>query len=207
MNALGPFPPWPAERREASRRATLAAAPVAGPVWVFGYGSLIWDPRFRHLDRRRASLRGYGRAFCFWSVRGRGTPERPGLGLSLVESRTVTHGLAFRLDPAHFDADLPALWRREMVNGVYRPAWLPLETEAGELQAITFVADPGHPQFAGRFGAEVQARYLRQGAGTRGRSRDYLARLVAGLHEMGLPDPALDDLLARVDGIGRWGQS
>ena len=199
MNDLGNFPPWPDAMREASMVETIASAPVDECIWEFGYGSLMWDPRFQYRCRQHATLRGYRRSFCFWSVRGRGSPEAPGLGLALLEGATHTHGMAFRLEPDHFATDLPALWKREMVNGVYRPVWVPIEMHGDEALALTFVADPDHPQFAGEFPADVQADYIRQATGIRGRCRDYLANVVAGLHDLGVPDSELDDLLARVD--------
>ena len=52
-------------------------------LWVFGYGSLIWEPGFDFDDRRLATLHGYRRAFCMTSIVYRGTPEAPGLVLAL----------------------------------------------------------------------------------------------------------------------------
>ena len=133
----GPEPddiPWPAGRAEpldatalaASRAAAMARRP-AGPVWVFGYGSLIWNPAFEPAERRRAVLHGYRRAFCFWTVSARGTPERPGLGLGLEAAPGARcGGVALRIAGATEAADIERLWAREMYTAVYRPAWVPL---------------------------------------------------------------------------------
>ena len=130
----GPEPddiPWPAGRADpldatalaASCAAAMARRP-AGPVWVFGYGSLIWNPVFAPAERRRAVLHDFRRAFCFWTVSARGTPERPGLGLGLEAAPGARcGGVALKIDGATETADIERLWAREMYTAVYRPAW------------------------------------------------------------------------------------
>ena len=54
-----------------------------GDIWVFGYGSLMWNPGFPYVDARPAHLLGYHRAFCLYSEHYRGTPEHRGLVLGL----------------------------------------------------------------------------------------------------------------------------
>ncbi len=199
VNRLDPFPRLSDQARAASLAATMAAAPVAGQVWVFAYGSLIWDPCFAYAERRLGALAGYRRSFCFWSISARGTPERPGLGMALVEAADRCHGLAYRLAPADLDAGLEALWAREMAGGVYQPVWLPVATDDGDVQAIVFTAERAHDQFSGPLSVDETAAHIAAASGTRGPCRDYLARVVASLAALGLRDAALDDLLRRVD--------
>lgn len=63
----------------ADRRALLAGRDLSQGVWLFAYGSLIWNPLIEIAERRRGTLRGYHRRFCVWSALGRGSEETPGL--------------------------------------------------------------------------------------------------------------------------------
>ena len=214
--APGPEPdeiPWPAGQVEpldsaalaASRETAMARRP-AGPVWVFGYGSLIWNPAFEPADRRRAVLHGYRRAFCFWTVSARGTPERPGLGLGLEAAPGARcGGVALRIAGATEAADIETLWAREMYSAVYRPAWVPVfaaeapdEPDPEPLTALAFVIDPAHPQYCPPLGADRQARIIAGAAGKFGPCADYLADMVAHLAEAGEPAAELEVLLERV---------
>ena len=177
---------------------TLARRPHNGPIWVFAYGSLIWDPCFRHSETRRAVLSGYHRAFTMWSVHARGTPEQPGLGLGLGEGGDCT-GVAFKLDEKHSEDALWALWQREMYIGIYRPLWLPVDADGRALTALCFVADTAHPQYASGLTVEQTARVIASAHGKFGSCRDYLAETVAALEQYGTPDVDLAALLALVD--------
>ena len=205
--------PWPTGRAEPLDAAALAASRAAamerrpaGPLWVFGYGSLIWNPAFEPAERRRAVLHGYRRAFCFWTVSARGTPERPGLGLGLEAGPGARcGGIAFRIAGATEAADLERLWAREMYSAVYRPAWVALhpagapdETDPAPLAALAFVIDPAHPQYCPPLGADRQARIIAGAAGKFGPCADYLAETVAHLAEAGEPDAELETVLEKV---------
>ena len=77
-------------------------------IWVFGYGSLMWDPGFDFLERWPALLRGYHRAFCIYSHHYRGTPARPGLVLGLDRGGSC-RGMAYRVAAENRQAVLD--WR------------------------------------------------------------------------------------------------
>ena len=159
----------------------------------------MWDPCFDHVARRRAVLDGYRRAFTIWSGVARGTPERPGLGLCLEQGGGPSTGLAYRLDAAALEGSLEALWRREMHTGVYRPCWLPVLADGEEVTAVAFVADHGHPQYAGPMPPRQMVEIIALACGARGPCRDYLADLVGELQRLEAPEPGLTELLARVD--------
>lgn len=184
--------------KEASRVAALERRPP-GPLWVFGYGSIMWDPRFEAGETRVGTLCDHRRAFCFWTLISRGTHERPGLGLGLEQaSGARCTGLAFSVPPAEEEAVSRALWQREMYSGIYRPDWVPVETDAGALTALTFVAEPDHPQYAGGFTADVQAEIIAGATGKNGPCAEYLALMVESLAACGVDDPAVTDLHTRV---------
>jgi len=172
-----------------------------GDLWVFGYGSLIWDPCFAPVERVLAEIEGYRRSFCMWSIQYRGTPERPGLVLALdMEAGAVCRGVGFRVPVAERAGALRELRARELVSYAYREAWVPMRLEDGrEVTAVTYLADPGHAQYTGPLGAEEQARIITAASGNRGPNRDYLVNTVRHLAELGITDPGLDALLTRVD--------
>ncbi len=193
-----PVPPLSDAARTDSLRDTLAAAPSRSEIWVFAYGSLIWDPCFTAADRRAVTLATHRRAFNVWSMLARGTPDRPGLGLGL-EPGGACSGVAFRLDETSLEADLKALWAREMHNGIYVPEWLTVTADSGPFTALCFVADPTHPQYAGALPDADAAAVIAHAEGKFGSCRDYLASTVHALSAHGFPDATLNSMLDRVE--------
>jgi len=187
--------------RNASLLAILAQRPI-GPFWVFAYGSLIWNPAFEPAETRHATLFGYHRSFCFWTMVARGTPERPGLGLALEKkSGTRCQGVAMKVDKAREASDLKALWTREMYSGVYQPTWVTLETlddKPSTFPAMTFVADPSHPQFCPSLSDEQRAYVIAGACGRHGTCADYLQNVVDHLRQIDEPDSELENLLVAV---------
>jgi len=116
------------EQLSASLTATLAVRPKGAGWWVFGYGSLLWNPLFPIAEARAATVHGLHRTFCLRSLASRGTPEKPGLVLAL-EPGGACQGVAYRLPPPLALDELALLWRREMVVGAYRPRWVQLRSQ------------------------------------------------------------------------------
>jgi cation transport protein ChaC len=183
--------------RCAQIESMLASAPRPGPVWVFAFGSLIWNPAFLFDGRRVATVHGWHRQFCLWVRAGRGSPERPGLMLSL-ESGGSCRGVAYRLAPGTERAELDVLWRREMMTHAYRPVWAVARTPDGPVPAIAFAANREHERYAPGLDADTVAARLAEAAGPLGRGCDYLFDTVRHLRELGLRDRALEALEARV---------
>ena len=187
--------------RSAQVRAILARAPRRGRIWVFGFGSLIWNPAFRFVERRRARIHGFHRQFCLWARAGRGSPERPGLMLSLEPGGSCT-GVAYRLAARSAATELDVIWRREMFTMAYRPVWTTAHTAGGPEPAIAFSANRQHERYApGLADAEV-ARLLATGAGPMGRCCDYLFDTVEHLRQLGIRDRWLEALDAEVKALG-----
>ncbi|NBZ87152.1 gamma-glutamylcyclotransferase [Stagnihabitans tardus] len=167
-------------------------------LWVFGYGSLIWNPGFPVAERRLARVEGYHRSFCMKSVHYRGTPERHGLVLALdALPGAVCHGLAMRAEPGQEEAVLAYLRDRELSGSGYEERHLPLQTDAGEVLGLTFVITPARPDYL-RLALEAQARVIAQAVGERGPNRDYLFATAAHLAELGIPDPEMETLVQMV---------
>lgn len=180
---------WSDERLRDSLAATLRQAP-AGDVWIFAYGSLIWNPLFPVAEERVGRVHGFHRAFCIWSRLGRGSPDRPGLVLGLDRGGNC-RGVVLRLEARHVQDELALVWRREMVTGAYRPTWVKVQTREGTVDAITFVADRKGAQYAGDLSEDEVAAALRTGAGFLGTCSDYLTQTNAGLAARGIRDEGL----------------
>jgi cation transport protein ChaC len=133
-----------------------------------------------------------------WSIHHRGSEADPGLVLALEpHAGARCDGLALR--PADPDAALKALRERELVSSAYREATVPLDLADGRrVEAIAYVMDPHHRQYAGGLDLDAQARVIAASAGGRGPNPDYLDRTAAALAEHGIRDPEIEALSARV---------
>lgn len=172
---------------------------LSDEFWVFGYGSLMWRPGFPYVERRHARVHGYHRALCVFSHVHRGTPDKPGLVLGLDRGGRC-HGVAFRVAPAEVAATIAYLREREQVTKVYLERRVPARLDDGQaIEALTYVVDRGHPQYAGRLPAADLLRLVSQGVGVSGPNPDYVRSTYAHLNEMGVADPVLADLAAALE--------
>ncbi|MDR3399555.1 MAG: gamma-glutamylcyclotransferase [Pandoraea sp.] len=190
---------WTIERIESSLKETLARRPGRGnDVWIFAYGSLMWNPAVKFDARRVASLDNWHRAFCLRMEAGRATAERPGRMLALRPGGS-TQGLALRLAADTLDEELRLVWVREMVLGSYRPTWVSLALEGGEtVDGIAFVADESRDQYESDASVATVAPLIHQAHGRFGSNAEYLSKLHAALHAWGLRDPYVQTLESRV---------
>jgi glutathione-specific gamma-glutamylcyclotransferase len=170
------------------------------PLWVFGYGSLMWNPGFDHDARSVARLHGYARSFCMWSIHHRGTAENPGLVLALdAHPGAACDGLALRVAAGREARTLDYLRERELISSAYLEKTLPLELSGGQqVQAVTYVVDAEHVQYCGGLALERQADVIAQAVGGRGSNTDYLFNTAAHLAELGIHDADLQWLSRRV---------
>ena len=131
-------------------------------MWVFGYGSLVWNPGFAVAARELAVLPGYHRSFCMRSIHHRGTDEVPGLVLALDRAGDAAcHGLALAVAAGHEDDTLAYLRERELVSSAYFEARLPLDLRDGRrVEAVTYLVDPDHVQYCGGLPLEEQAQII-----------------------------------------------
>ncbi len=172
---------------------------AAGDLWIFGYGSLIWEPGFAFAERRLARLDGWHRAFCMTSIHYRGTPERPGLVLALDRAEGAhCAGVAYRVGAGDAGEVLDYLRARELVSQAYDEARLALrlDGEAREIEAVTYVTNRAHAQYLGGLSLEAQARMIAAAAGPRGPNVDYLMNTLDSLAGLGIEDA---DLLRLAD--------
>ena len=160
--------------------------------WVFGYGSLMWKPGFAHVETVRARLHGYRRSLCIYSHVHRGTPDHPGLVLGLDAGGSCL-GIAFRVPGDMTDEVMVYLREREMSHQVYHEKRLRLRLVDGrDVEAVTYVADRRHEQYAGSLKPEDAAAIVASARGESGANVDYVANTLEHLHNMRVRDHTLE---------------
>ena len=173
---------------------------TAEPLWVFGYGSLMWNPGFPWAERLPATLPGFARTFCMRSIHHRGTAEAPGLVLALDPAPGAScRGLAFRVAPGEEGGTLQTLRERELVSSAYLEETHRVALDDGrEVLALAYVVDTAHVQYCGGLDLETQARIIAGAVGGRGPNTEYLWNTVAHLAELGIEEADLVWLADRV---------
>lgn len=167
--------------------------------YIFGYGSLIWNPGFPYAAAQQALLRGAHRRLCIYSHHHRGTKERPGLVYGLVPGGAC-RGMAFAVPPAEFEAVRDYLRAREQVTKVYREVERPVALSNGDQAlALTYVVDTRHDQFAGRLDIAEQWRLVRDAVGISGANVDYVRNTARHLAELGIADQDLSVLMTLME--------
>ena len=167
--------------------------------WVFGYGSLMWRPGFAYLRNEPARVHGYHRSLCVYSEVPRGTPDPPGLDLGL-ERRGSCHGMAFEVARENWEGTIAYLRAREQVTSVYleKRKTITLIDSRRTVEAVTYVVDRAHRQYAGVLDDDVLECHVRSGIGVSGHCTDYVMSTLAHLREMNIHDPALERLARRL---------
>ncbi len=190
--------------RAASLAATLAQRPPGRDgVWLFAYGSLIWNPAIAFAERRFARIHVWHRAFCLSTIAGRGTLEQPGLVLGLDRGGACA-GAAFRVAEPDVETELALLWQREMLSGSYVPRWVPLRDENGVpfAGAVAFTIRRDGPFYTPRMPRPDLVHRLATTAGALGSSADYLLKTRDGLRSMGIRDRWVEGLAHEVERLG-----
>lgn len=170
------------------------------PLWVFGYGSLIWHPGFPVAEQSIAVLQGYHRSFCMSSIHHRGTVEKPGLVLALDPAPGHScRGVALRVEDGHEAETLSGLRERELVSSAYLEAVVDITLSNGhQVTALTYIVDQDHVQYCGGMELEKQATIIAQATGGRGDNTEYLWNTSRHLEQLGIDDPELRWLDRRV---------
>jgi cation transport protein ChaC len=169
--------------------------------WVFGYGSLMWRPGFDHLQAAPARIAGLHRSLCVYSWVHRGTEKVPGLVLGLDRGGSC-RGIAYRVAGADRDGVIAYLRERELVTAVYLETWRKVRLEGAAqaaVDALTFIVDRSHRQYAGNLPREDLLRFVRQGRGRSGANADYVVSTVRHLRSVGVADPTLEWLADRLE--------
>lgn len=169
-------------------------------LWVFGYGSLMWNPEFSVAEQHLARLDGYSRSFCMWSIHHRGSEEDPGLVLALdVDPDEVCDGIAFRITKDNSKKSLENLRARELISSAYYEKICPILLSDGrKVEAICYIIDQNHVQYCGDLDLETQAQTIAKSVGGRGPNSEYLLNTAAHMVEAGIEDHDMMWLVSRV---------
>jgi cation transport protein ChaC len=187
------------EAIEASRLALLGNHKGGEDLWIYSYGSLMWDPGFHFAEVRLADVEGYQRRFTLRIDLGRGSRDYPALLLSLEKQQGCCRGRAFRIAAADVHAESAILWRREMLRGGYCPAMVPMTTPQGPITALAFVSNTAHPGYVGELPFAETAAMIASGRGILGTNREYLVQLATQLHALDIHDPYVAQLHASLN--------
>ena len=186
------------EVREGMRAQTLAGR-LNDDLWVFGYGSLMWDPAFRFAEIHRAFVADHARRFILKDIYGgRGTVEAPGL-MAALDKGPGCDGLLFRIPREHLDEETEVLWRREQVGPAYKASFVEAEVEDGSINALTFVADHNAKLIVPDLTRDEQIHYLATGTGFMGSSLDYLRNIEKKFAALGVHDDDVITLLRETE--------
>jgi len=187
------------EEREENRTRFLRKWDGHSDLWIFGYGSLMWNPAIHVAETQPAKIYGLHRAFCLNLTLGRGTVENPGLMLGLDRGGSC-RGMAHRVAAHQVDSETEILWMREMMGGAYRPVWIDLEFAGTHRSgpALTFAINRRHEGYAGKLKAEIIVCRIATAEGVLGTNRSYLYRTVERLDALGIGDGPMHHLCNRV---------
>jgi len=159
------------------------------PLWIFGYGSLVWRPAFPFAELRPARLPGWSRRFWQGSTDHRGIPGAPGRVVTLVpDPSSECWGVAYRVHSVDGDQVLAQLDHRE--KGGYDRLEVDLHgrTEAS-FRGVTYLATPENPNYLGPAPLAEIAVQVRRSRGPSGANLEYVTRLAEALREL----EAVDD--------------
>ena len=177
---------------------TLAPHRPSDDVWIFGYGSLMWNPAFNFAESGVGVVRGWHRRFCLWLEMGRGSPGNPGLMLGLDRGGTC-RGVAFRIPADQVRNELLLIWRREMFGTAYVARWVQARMADTTVPAITFVVNRDHPRYAGKLNDDRAAQHIATAAGSLGSCVSYLENTMAHLEQLGIRDGGLHRIATAIE--------
>ena len=179
-----------------SMTISLKERPAGAPVWIFAYGSLMWNPLVTIEEMHRARLQGWSRRFCIRLFFGRGTPLQPGRMLALDKGQENA-GMIFRLPGHGLGQALELIWTREMIGGLYIPVWADVLLSNGDsVKALVFVSDRGHPCYEADSTVSTVAKIVSRARGNIGTNASYVTQLDTTLSAWAITDDYIAQIAA-----------
>lgn len=182
----------------ASFQGMLKGKNLENGVWVFGYGSLMWNPDIKFAEKKTGLISGFHRRLCLKSTVYRGTDDYHGLVFGLDHGDSC-QGLVFRITQEHLATELHKVWEREMFAETYIPTWVSVQTKQQSVSAITFIINPEHEHYVPDLALEEIAQRVVRAKGKCGSCHDYVLNTVKCLHQLGLRDLILEQLLTLIE--------
>jgi len=197
MQALGlPIDWWHSDAEREAMRAETLAGRLDTDLWVFAYGSLMWDPAIRFAEVLRGYAPDYARRFILRDTYGgRGTRDAPGL-MAALDHGPGCHGLLFRVTRDLIDVETEILWRREKIGPAYVPTFVDVVASGRTVTALTFVADHDSDMIDAGISRDDQIRFLATGTGFFGSSLEYLTNIADHFVALGIEDAEVSALAA-----------
>lgn len=169
----------------------------SGSYWVFGYGSLMWDPRVPVQKMLAGTVQGWHRRFSMVKTTTWGSPEKPGLAAGLHPGGFTT-GFGIKIAAKDWAEAEAALDYRERH---YLRRWVTLHGQDGRLyRALTYIAHPNSGAFLPDLPLEETRRRYLTGEGTLGSTRFYIEETARQLASKGYGRTDAHALLARLAG-------
>ncbi|KAJ8758580.1 hypothetical protein K2173_000301 [Erythroxylum novogranatense] len=175
--------------------------------WVFGYGSLVWNPGFDFDEKVIGFIKNYRRVFDLACIDHRGTPEHPARTCTLEYLEgAVCWGAAYcvRGGPEKERLAMEYLERREceydkktLVN-FYKEGDPSVPSITG---VIVFTSTPdklSNKYYLGPAPLEEMARQIATAFGPCGNNRDYLFLLEKAMYDIGHEDDMVIELANEV---------
>ncbi|KAF0771895.1 glutathione-specific gamma-glutamylcyclotransferase 1-like [Aphis craccivora] len=148
--------------------------------WVFGYGSLCWNPGFEFKDSMVGYVEGFSRKFWQGNIAHRGTKEKPGRVATLVEDpQGFVWGKAFLLPD---ETAFRYLEMREVYLGGYQVHKVDVRSDGSDdcqrtVNATVYVATPDNGQWLGEAPVDELATQVAMCSGPAGHNAEYVILL------------------------------
>ncbi|CAF2036347.1 gamma-glutamylcyclotransferase 2-1 [Brassica rapa] len=179
-------------------------------LWVFGYGSLIWNPGFDFDEKLIGYIKDYKRVFDLGCIDHRGTPEHPARTCTLEESTgAICWGAAYcvRGGPEKEKLAMEYLEGRECEYDSKTLVEFYTETDTTKQSkpiltgVIVFTSTPdklSNKYYLGPAPLEEMAMQIATASGPCGNNREYLFKLEKAMHDIEHEDEYVIELANEV---------
>jgi cation transport protein ChaC len=171
-----------------ARRKIIPDKGIGEDIYIFAYGSLLWNPTVDYEDEFLAKVYGFHRSFCMKTNLGRGSFKNPGLMLGLDKGGSC-RGSAFKLRNSEAIKNIDILFRREMVTGAYKPKLLKTILVNGrKVLSLAFTVDKKHKNYFQDKEIQTKAKMISNAHGFLGSCEEYFQNTLESLSELNIVD-------------------